>query len=421
MGFAKTLNNACGLEYVLDNDNETGNNNIEFPDDIDPADTAMPVLKLTNINGAPTAVLPLAGEIAYDSVSGAVYVHQGAGSWARLYDSISDSPTLSEVLTEGNTSGANNISMNSGQSVSFAGDINIPSTSATSNLKFGYLAGNSITSGQRNTLCGPEASSSLTTGNFNVTVGYLSRTSAVDTTGGTSVGTSTVTANNATGVGRSSIASGENSCSLGYLSSATGLRSTSIGYNCSTTVADGTVLGANTFCSGINGLALGKSARCEAGNAVALGPNVTNTVANSVKMAPSSHVFIDSTLKVSDAIIRNLPISLDLSDANITLTTAQLLGNYVSISSLSANRDCFFPTFANLNSAIPDKQNNDSFIFYIENSDATHNVVLKPNTGCSFQPSGATSKTIGPTFIATCLIQIFSAEYHIRILSVNSS
>lgn len=112
MGFAKTLNNVCGLEYVLDNDNETGNNNIKFPDDVDPANTAMPVLKITNLTGAPTAVLPLAGELVYDSAGGAVYVHQGAGTWARLFDSAGDVPTLSEVLSTGNTTGNNSILFN---------------------------------------------------------------------------------------------------------------------------------------------------------------------------------------------------------------------------------------------------------------------------------------------------------------------
>ena len=410
----RDANKQQNLTEVLAVGMNTGDYDIRFPTAQDPADSSVPYLKITGLTGPPTSSISGEGQLAYDEAGNELYVYNGS-----TWDSVSGgNEDLATTLALGNTTGGTDISVNAGDAVEFAGDINIPSTSTTSNLKFGYLAGNSITSGQRNTLCGPEASSSLTTGNFNVTVGYLSRTSAVDTTGGTSVGTSTVTANNATGVGRSSIASGENSCSLGYLSSATGLRSTSIGYNCSTTVADGTVLGANTFCSGINGLALGKSARCEAGNAVALGPNVTNTVANSVKMAPSSNVFIDSTLKVSDAIMQNKPPSIDISDSNFTLSAEQVLSNLMSVSGLTADRNVSFPTYATLSASVPDLQTYDSFIFYISNEDTTYNINLTSNTNCTFV--GGSPRTLGPGRIATCLIYFLSTSYQVRFTSIES-
>lgn len=403
------------LEGVLNVGNETGYNNILFPDGVSAAATNMPTLKLVNLDGSPTAVLPLAGQIAYDSVSGSLWLHRGSGVWVEISGSAAS--TLENVLTAGNTTGANDISVNSGQSVSFAGDVNIPSTLATSNVKLGYNAGAAITTGTRNVLVGPDASSTLTTGANNTTLGYNARTNAVTTTNGTALGYNSLTGNSGTASGRSSSATGDNSCSYGYLSSASGLRSSSFGYNSSAVNPDSSAFGANASCSGQNGLALGKSVSVTGANAVGIGYAITNSVADTVLMAPASSVRIDSTLRVQDSIIRSLPISLDIDDADFTLTTAQVLENFVSISALTANRDCFFPTFTDLNSAIPNKANNDSFIFYIENSDPTFNVVLKPNTGCSFQPTGASTKTIGPGFIVTCLIQIFSAEYHIRFIA----
>jgi hypothetical protein len=133
-------------------------------------------------------------------------------------------------------------------------------------------------------------------------------------------------------------------------------------------------------------------------------------------MAPTSSVRINSTLRVSKTIIKNEPPSINISDADFTLTATQVLENHVSVSGLTANRTVTFPTGGDLGGATPNVQAYDTFIFYISNDDNVYSIILEDNTGCVF---GLAPKTIGPNRIVMCRIYFLTTTtYSVQIIAI---
>lgn len=414
----KNAANAAGIYEVLREGDQTVDQSILFPSD-QPAATFTSALTLTTLDGVPTSAVPLVGTLAYDAVGAAVYCHQGAGVWAKLLDSVGDIPTLAEVLGAGNASGPRNIAMDAGQAISWGGGVSLPSSDATGNMSCGNNVGATLTTGTGNVLWGNNTDVTIGTSNNAVILG-------TNATGRTNC---TVAGVGADGVQDSSTALGANTnCYGSTLGTALGANAASGGqgavaaaYLAAATGSSSAAYGRQSLASGSSSLALGHLSSATAANSVALGPSCSNSVANTVLMAPSSSVRIDSTLRVRDTIIRNVPVSLNISDSDFTLTAAQMLSNFVEVSGLTANRAVTLPTYASLSAAVPNLAEHDSWDFYLVNADSTFNLTLTTNTGVTIQPSGATTRIVGPDRIMHIWVHFSASAYQVRIVSIESS
>lgn len=426
--------NISVLEEVLSEGGFTGDYSITFPNGQDVSYDAG-LLRLTGVNGVPTST-PDEGSIVYDQANNDVYVYDGV-SWNLVGGGAT--PDLEAVLTAGNTTGSNSISINSGFDLLFAGgDVQIPASLNVANVSIGYLAGDSLTIGEDNVLIGTTAGDAITSANYNVCIGNIagseintgSRNICIgySTATGLTIGTDNICighlckteSNNdqyVVSIGYNTSADSQ-SIAIGYTTTANGANAVAIGGLCSATQSRSTSIGYNADATGTNAVAIGYNSAASGSSSVMIGTG-TNAFANSVKMAPTSNVFVDSVLKVSDTIINNKVPSIDIGNSDFTLSSSQVINNLMSVSGLTANRTVTFPTGTNLSAVIPDIQQYDMFTFYISNEDSTFNINLASNTGCTF--IGGSPRTIGPNRIATCLIYfITTTSYQVRFTSIES-
>jgi len=407
----KTQTNSSGLSAILEGGEETGNQSIIFPSN-QPASTFTSALKLTGLDGVPTSALPLVGELAFDEVGKDVYVHVGAGTWNRLYSTgTGDVPTLAEVLTAGATTGANDISVNSGQAVSFAGDIEIPSTLNNSKMRMGY---GSVSSAQNAMAFGTNANAS---GIRSMAFGYNSESTNTNTI---SFGeASSCTEANSVTIGAAASVSGPGSVRIGTNGSCTTTGGTSVGENASVTVNDyGTAVGYNADTTGLNAVAIGKDSKATADNAVAILCN--NSVTNTVKMSPSQYVLVDSLLRVNAIPVVFVDSLTDSSGVGFTITANELLTSWYSISGLTGVIAITFPTFAQIDSALAGSAVDDTWSFRIENADSTYNITLTAGANGTFQPSGNTTYTLSPGDHCQVWFSMGASAYQMRVLAGTS-
>lgn len=146
------LRNVSGGDLVLsDNVTITGNLNIQgsianavgsatFDDSVtmpvnQPQNTTK-LFKVTTVNGIPTST-PADGSICYDQNGDLYYVRQN-GVWTNIWTNAYG-PSLSQVMLVGNTTGAVDLSVNSGQKVRFAGgNLTIDNSADSKPVLVGY-------------------------------------------------------------------------------------------------------------------------------------------------------------------------------------------------------------------------------------------------------------------------------------------
>ena len=190
------------------------------------------LLSVTSVPGTPTSVGVAPGSLVLDDTNKLLYVFTTASGWQTV-GAAPPTPTLSAVLTAGNTTGANNISVNSGQQLTYAAGVKI---------------------GGNGAVTGTTSATGVTIGNASTAANAL----------------------NALAIGNAAVAgTGDGNISIG--SGATNGSGT-----------NGITLGTNAVCSasGIDGIAIGNGATITGGatsrNNIAIGTGVTLTNANPI-------------------------------------------------------------------------------------------------------------------------------------------
>jgi hypothetical protein len=123
----------------------TFNDSVSMPTGQAPNTTKL--LTITTVNNTPTSA-PVDGTICYDSTNKLFYIRRN-GVWDSIFTS-NGPPTLANVLLSGATTGSTNISIDSGQAISFAGgDLTISNTTNSKPIKIGY----SNTASGNNSFC----------------------------------------------------------------------------------------------------------------------------------------------------------------------------------------------------------------------------------------------------------------------------
>ena len=294
----------------------------------EPVDS-LKLLQVTQVAGVPTGAAS-EGSLAFDTVGDDLYLRANS-AWSQVHTDA-DASTLAQVLTLGNTTGSNDISMDAGQSVNFAGDVQVTSTDTNTNVNIGgnntsqgtqgvligtgnYTSsginsvivgrsnGNSAgtMSGQNNTIVGQASGTDLTSGEENVFIGP--RTSRNTTTGSRNVvlGSDADTIDSGTSdsivLGRDALGAGQ-SVSMGVNSSSSGTNGISIGTSATTASNRSIAIGVNSTAGPSSGalyaLAIGDTASALSSQSCAIGYNADATGTSSTAIgdsATATHIY----------------------------------------------------------------------------------------------------------------------------------
>lgn len=232
------------------------------------ASTLAGMLTLGNCAGTPTGI-SAAGSLVFDSTNNLFYGRDNV-SWKTIQTGTAATPTWSSVLAAGNSSGANNPTINSGNNIIFTGEIRIGGGNSSplagvdnttiyigngagsgTNRASSVCIGNSATGqGDNSTAIGANASASAAQ---STAVGK----SSIASNGSTAVGYTANSGNLSVAIGNSAVASASGNVSVGQ--SATdgqGVSNVSVGYQAATGSLSNTsssiAIGAQAIISGTN-------------------------------------------------------------------------------------------------------------------------------------------------------------------------
>ena len=273
-------------------------------------------LRLSGVNGTPTGAA-LEGSLAMDTTNHLAYLRTNS-AWVQIATGTGATPSWSSVLTAGNTTGANNPTINSGQSVIFTSGVAIgsaavaPST-GTPAVSTVLIGGGTVGSGGNCVVIGRNATTS--TFAFGTAVGAAA----------------TVSAANGTAVGYNATAAGS-STALGYLAVASGSQATAVGSGANVgTFADCTSLGRGAVCSNPRCIAIGSTTNTNTSTSATL----IGTFATLGTLCDNTIVIGDSASagnSTSDAIVIGTS-----SSAGAGATGAIVIGKAIALAANCAN------------------------------------------------------------------------------------
>lgn len=245
--------------------------------------TTTNLLNVTTGAGAPTSAGVQEGSLYYDSVANLMYIYDTTSGWITGYAGGGATPALSAVLGVGSTTGANNISVNSGQQLGYAAGIRIGGNASVSGASTatGIVVGNaSTTVGNTNALA--IGNNAVANGLSSTVIGNLSTSSAI---AGVAVGFTC-----ATGSGTSNVAIGSNvSTSTGGFNICVGSTSTitALGDQ-NTAIGAGVSIPGNIITS--NNLAIGNNSGMTGNfaNRIAIGSGANTTGTGSIAIGQSA-------------------------------------------------------------------------------------------------------------------------------------
>lgn len=287
------------LSAVLAVGNTTGANNLVINQQLHlPLAEATNTTNLLNVTtgaGVPTSIGVREGSLYYDSTGNDLYIFDSVSGWLTVGAAAQN---LSSVLAVGNSSGANNIVMNTGQSINYDDDITILSAGV-----------NPISIGNTNTATGPR---SITIGNNNSTLGDLSinlgNNNSSNAVGGMTFGHFCTAlppdpSRNAFSWGYGSTATGNESISQGIVSSASGLQSMAQGYEAVASGQTSVAVGRDVVASGLSSLAVGHLAKANAPQSIAIGPSASVNATGDNSIAIGTNAVVNATHLLSAAIL----------------------------------------------------------------------------------------------------------------------
>lgn len=230
-------------------------------------------ITLSGVAGTPSGAA-LEGSLAMDTTNHLAYLRTNS-AWVQIVTGAVGASALSAVLAVGNTTGANDISVNASQNINFVGAVRIGSNAA------GVLAGTSATS---IFIGGGSGSASARTNAVCVGAGALAGGNDVTAIGSGANGSGV----QAVAIGRSSTSSGGLACgslttagsngiAVGTGASASGVNTIAIGSSATTNaITGGIVIGGVGQITGNNGVAIGAGGVSAAAEGVAIG-SLANT------------------------------------------------------------------------------------------------------------------------------------------------
>jgi len=273
-------------------------------------------LTLSGVAGTPTGAA-LEGSLAMDTTNHLAYLRTNS-AWVKIATGTGATPDWSSVLTAGNTTGANNPTINSGQSVIFTSGVAIgsaavaPST-GTPAVTTVLIGGGTVGSGASCVVIGRSATSSTF-----ASCTAVGATATVTAASGTAVGSGSAAAASSTSVGALATASGSNCTAIGAAAN--------VG-----TFSDCTSVGKSAICSNPRCIAIGSTTNTNTSTSATL----IGTFATLGTLCDNTIVIGDSASAgngTSDAIVIGTS-----SSAGAGATGAIVIGKHIALAKDCAN------------------------------------------------------------------------------------